>query len=232
MAPASKEATRKQRSIALSRLNTALEDFNKSRSRDAIDLDTVRAQIRIANIAYGRFMACHNKFLDSLCEEAAMDEDLVESTIAFKKINTAKAQFLALKRANSGLEPSVPLAEISSQRAEIFATGVDPEKDADDPNLGSASGQAGRRQGGKEGSRRKGRGKRSIGRGNGPGGETLTVVNTSDRKLDACPFPTASTHARNMKRWTSPGGGNSSRRVISAPFACRGLPIHRTRTNV
>ena len=32
------------------------------------------------------------------------------------------------------------------------------------------------------------------------GGETLTVVNTSDRKLDACPFPTASTHARNTKR--------------------------------
>ena len=63
------------------------------------------------------------------------------------------------------------------------------------------------------------------------GREVLTVVKTDDGKLDACPFPTASTHARNMKRWTSPGGGNSSRRVISAPFACRGLPIHRTRTN-
>ena len=170
MAPASKESTRKQRVQALNHLNAALEDFDESRSQDAIDLDTVRARIRAANIAYGRFVGWHNKFLDSRCEEAAMDEDLAESTAAFKKINTAKAQFLVLKRANSGLEPSVPLAEISSQRAEIFATGVDPKKDADEPNLGSASGQAGRRQGGGEGSRRKGRGKRSNGRGNGRGG--------------------------------------------------------------
>ena len=233
MAPASKEATRKQRSIALSRLNTALEDFNKSRSQDAINLDTVRARIRTANIAYGRFMACHNKFLDSLSEEAAMDKDLVDSTTAFNKINTAKAQFLALKRANSGPEPSVPLAEKSSQTAEIPATGVDPERDAGDPILGSASAHAGPRQGGKGGSRRKGRGKRSNGRGNSRrGGEASTMLDTSDRKLDACPSPAASTHARNTKRWTAPRGGNSSRRVISAPFASRCLPARRTRTNV
>ena len=64
------------------------------------------------------------------------------------------------------------------------------------------------------------------------GGEALTVVKTDDGKLDACPFPTASTHARNTKRWTSPRGGNSSRRVISAPFVSRCLPVRRTRTNV
>ena len=173
MAPASKEATRKQRSIALSRLNTALEDFNKSRSQDAINLDTVRARIRTANIAYGRFMACHNKFLDSLSEEAAMDKDLVDSTTAFNKINTAKAQFLAFKRANSGPEPSVPLAEKSSQMAGIPATGVDPERDAGDPILGSASAHAGPRQGGKGGSRRKGRRKQNNGRGNSRRGESV-----------------------------------------------------------
>ena len=163
MAPATKESTRQQRVQALNHLNAALEDFDESRSQDAINLDTVRARIRAANIAYGRFVGWHNKFLDFHCEEVAMVEELEESTAAFKKINTAKAQFLALKRAHSGLEPSVPLAENA-------AAGVDPEEDPDDPNLGSAFGQAGHREGGRGGSRRKGRSKRSNARGNGPGG--------------------------------------------------------------
>ena len=71
-----------------------------------------------------------------------MDAAQAESTAAFKKIKTAKAQFLALKGANSGLEPTVPLAEISAQKAAAHAAGVDPERDANDPYPGSASDQA------------------------------------------------------------------------------------------
>ena len=64
MAPASKEGTRKQRVQALNHLNAALEDFDGLRSQDAIDLDTARIHVRAANIAYGRFVGWHNKFLD------------------------------------------------------------------------------------------------------------------------------------------------------------------------
>ena len=193
MAAATEENTRQRRLQALGHLNAALEEFEESRSQDAIDLNTVRARIQAANIAYGRFVSWHAKFLDFHCDKAAMVEELEESTAAFKKINTAKAQFLALKRAHSGLEPSVPLAENA-------AADVDPEKNPDDPNLGSAFGQAGHREGGRGGIRGKGRSKRSDARGNGPGGEMLTAIKTDDGKLDACPFPTASTHAPTTKR--------------------------------
>ena len=64
------------------------------------------------------------------------------------------------------------------------------------------------------------------------GGKASTMLDTSDRKLDACPSPAASIHARNTKRWTTPRGENSSRRVFSATFASRCSPARRTRTNV
>ena len=115
MAPASKEGTRKQRVQALNHLNAALEDFHNSRSRDVIDLDAVRLRMRAADVAFGRFVVLHNKFLDFPCEEAAIDTAQAEGTAAFKKVNTAKAQFLALKRAVSGLEPNDPLVESTRQ---------------------------------------------------------------------------------------------------------------------
>ena len=162
MASATEEGTRQRRLQALGHLNAALEDFDESRSRDAIDLNTVRTRIRAANIAYGRFVNWNDKFLDSHFEGAAMVEELGETTAAFKKINTAKAQFLALKRAHSGLEPSVPLAGKA-------AAGINPEEDPDDPNPGSLLGRPGHREGGKGGARRKGCSKRSQAGGNGPG---------------------------------------------------------------
>ena len=142
MAPATKESTRKQRVQALNGLNAALEDFDGSRSQDAINLDTVQERIRATSVAYGQFVSWHNRFLDFPWEESAIDVAHDESTAAFKKINTAKAQFLALKRASSGIEPSAPRPKISSQMAAVHAAGVDPEGDAYDPNPGSASGQA------------------------------------------------------------------------------------------
>ena len=117
MAPATKESTRLQRVQALSHLNAALEDFDGSRSQDATNLDTVQERIRATSVAYGQFVGWHNRFLDFRWEEAAVDVAQAESTAAFKKINTAKAQFLALKRANSGIEPSAPRAKIPSQIA-------------------------------------------------------------------------------------------------------------------
>ena len=146
MAPATKESNRQQRVQALNHLNAALEDFDGSRSQDAIHFDTVRLHIRAANIAYEKFVGWHNKFLGLRCEEAEMDAAQAESTAAFKKIKTAKAQFLALKGANSGLEPTVPLAEISAQKAAAHAAGVAPERDANDLYPGSASDQAGSRR--------------------------------------------------------------------------------------
>ena len=136
------ESTRRQRVQALNHLNAALEDFDGSISRDAINLDTVRLHIRAANIAYGRFVGWHKKFLGLRCEEAELDAAQAESTTAFKKIKTAKAHFLVLKEANSGLEPTVPLAEISAQKAAAHAAGVDPERNASDPHPGSTSDQA------------------------------------------------------------------------------------------
>ena len=161
MASATEEGTRQRRLQALGHLNAALEEFEESRSQDAIDLNTVRARIQAANIAYGRFVSWHDKFLDFHFDKAPRVEELEESTAAFKEINTAKAQFLALKRAHSGLEPSVPLAENA-------AADVNPEKNPDDPNLRSTFGQASHREDGKGGVRGKGRSKRSDAGGNGP----------------------------------------------------------------
>ena len=145
-----------------------------------------------------------------------MDVAHEESTAALKKINAAKAQFLALKRANSGLEPSAPRAKISSRMVEVHATAVDPEGDADAPNPGSASGQADARGGDRE----NGRGGRSKRRGNGRGGDVLEVkTNDRNRAARLVPSPTARIHTRTTQKWTSPGGGNSSKKTVSAPFA-------------
>ena len=115
MTTATKESTREYRVQTLKGLNAALEDFNHSRSRDVIDFDAVRLRMQAADIAYGIFVDWQDKFLDFPCEEEAIDAALAEGTIAFDKINTAKAQFLALKRAISGLEPSDPLVESTRQ---------------------------------------------------------------------------------------------------------------------
>ena len=141
MAPATKESTRQQRVQALSHLNAALEDLDKLKSQDAIDLNTVQARTRAVNVAHGRFVGWHNKFLGFPCEEAAMNAALAESMVAFEKFNSAKEQFLALKTAISGRDPSAPPAEIPSQRAPTHPVGVDPKGDADEPNPGSASSQ-------------------------------------------------------------------------------------------
>ena len=70
-----------------------------------------------------------------------MSAALAESMVAFEKFNSAKEQFLALKTAISGRDPSAPPAEIPSQRAPTHPVGVDPKGDADEPNPGSASSQ-------------------------------------------------------------------------------------------
>ena len=110
MAP-TKESIRQQRLQAYEHLNAALDEFESSSSQEAIDVDTVQTQIRAANDAYADFVSWHNKFLDFRHEESAMDAAHAESTTAFKRINAAKAKFLALKRTNPGLEPIVPVAE-------------------------------------------------------------------------------------------------------------------------
>ena len=186
MASATEEGTRQRRLQALGHLNAALEDFDGSRSQDAINLDTVQEQIRATNVAYGQFVGWHNKFLDFRWEEAAMDAAHAESTAAFKKINTAKAQFLALKRANSGIEPSAPRAKIPSRMVEVHATAVDPDGDTDAPNPGSASGQADAR----DGDRENGRAGRAYRRGNGRGGGTCWRSRpTTGRKLQVLYLP-------------------------------------------
>ena len=141
MAPAAKESTREHRVRALNGLNAALEDFDDSRSRDAFNLDSVQERIRATTAAYGQYVSWHNRFLDFPWEEAAMDVAHEESTAALKKINDAKAQFLALKRASSGVEPSAPRPKIPSQMEAVQVAGGDPDGDAYDPNPESASGQ-------------------------------------------------------------------------------------------
>ena len=121
MAPATKESTRQQRLQALGHLNAALDEFETSSSQEAIDVDTVQTQIRAANDAYADFVSWHNKFLDFRHEEAAMDAAHAESTTAFKRINAAKAKFLALKRSNPGLEPIVPVSEVSEANGGLSA---------------------------------------------------------------------------------------------------------------
>ena len=125
MAPATKEHTRKQRALALDGLNAALEEFDGSRSQDALNLDFVQERIRTTSAAYRQFVSWHNRFLDFSWEEAAMDVAHEQSTAAIKKVDAAKAQFLALKRASSGVEPSAPRPKISYQTAAVHAAGVD-----------------------------------------------------------------------------------------------------------
>ena len=181
MAPATKESTREHWVRALNGLNAALEDFDDSRSQDAFNLDSVQERIRATTAAYGQYVSWHNRFLDFSWEEAATDVAHEESMAALKKINDAKAQFLALKRASSGVEPSAPRPKISSQMAAVHAAGVDPEGDAYDPNPGSASGQADSRGGDRENAR----GDRSKRRGNGRGGGR--VGGQDQRQEESCP---------------------------------------------
>ena len=142
MAPATKESTREHRVRALNGLNAALQDFDNSRSRDAFNVDFVQERIRAATAAYGHYVSWHNRFLEFPWEKAAMDVAHEESTAALKKINDAKAKFLALKRASSGVEPSAPRPKISYQMAAVHAAGVDQEGNAYDPSPGLALGQA------------------------------------------------------------------------------------------
>ena len=134
MAPATKENTRKQRVLALDGLNAALENFDGSRSQDTLDLDFVQERIRTTSAAYRQFVSWHNRFLDFPWEEAAMDVAQEQSMAALKRVDAAKAQFLALKRASSSVEPSAPRPKIPHQIAEVHAAGVDREGDVYDPS--------------------------------------------------------------------------------------------------
>ena len=141
MASATKEKTRECRVRALDGLNAALQDFDNSRSRDAFNVDFVQERIRAATAAYGHYVSWHNRFLEFPWEKPAMDVAHEESMAALEKITDAKAQFLALKRASSGVEPSAPRPGIPSQMEAVQVAGGDPDGDAYDPNPESTSGQ-------------------------------------------------------------------------------------------
>ena len=222
MAPATKESTRQQRLQALGHLNAALEEFEESRSQDAIDLNTVRARIQAANIAYGRFVSWHDKFLDFHFDKAPRVEELEESTAAFKEINTAKAQFLALKRAHSGLEPSVPLAENA-------AADVNPEKNPDDPNLRSTFGQASHREDGKGGVRGKGRSKRSDAGGNGPRKGNVDGDRDQRREIRCMSFPNGLYSCPNFEKMNVTGRWELIKETYLRPL-CVSKRVHASDT--
>ena len=222
MAAATEENTRQRRLQALGHLNAALEEFEESRSQDAIDLNTVRARIQAANIAYGRFVSWHDKFLDFHFDRAAMVEELEESTAAFKEINTAKAQFLALKRAHSGLEPSVPLAENA-------AADVNPEKNPDDPNLRSTFGQASHREDGKGGVRGKGRSKRSDAGGNGPRKGNVDGDRDQRREIRCMSFPNGLYSCPNFEKMNVTGRWELIKETYLRPL-CVSKRVHASDT--